>query len=447
MKKFTLSLVMMLMTAMGISAEVITVWEGNSTTCNFFNGTDSYNALMGNGAGQANLSDGDVITIYYTGATEGNKLWIQNIGWDTYAQSITGASNDLLTAGDGTYEINVTEAFVEAIKADASANEGGIRLRRGGSPTYNFTKVTVTKGEKKTDNGGEATPTNITVIWEGTSSEGSLYFAPESAEYNKIFGDGKNQANIEPGDIVRFYYTGAENDAQIWVQANWDGVGIDASTPTLPNGDGSCEFTVTQAAIDMYKTNGIRFRRPSGSVYTLTKIEIEKVTADPSVLVPGADETILWEGNETGDYTLSFRYDPNKTNFVNAVSAGMFVNVYLSNVAEGDKIFAKECADWSYLNDGNTELTAGQQIYSFQLTQEMIDKIAAGGLVFQQHDSQVYNYTFRYVTVSAETKATAIKTVENKAQMNGIAYNIAGQRVAANAKGLVIINGKKFINK
>lgn len=42
--------------------------------------------------------------------------------------------------------------------------------------------------------------------------------------------------------------------------------------------------------------------------------------------------------------------------------------------------------------------------------------------------------------------ATAIKTLKNKAQ-NGVRYNLAGQKVDANYKGAVIMNGKKFIQK
>ena len=42
--------------------------------------------------------------------------------------------------------------------------------------------------------------------------------------------------------------------------------------------------------------------------------------------------------------------------------------------------------------------------------------------------------------------ATAIKTLKNKAQKN-VRYNLAGQKVDANYKGAVIMNGKKFIQK
>lgn len=43
--------------------------------------------------------------------------------------------------------------------------------------------------------------------------------------------------------------------------------------------------------------------------------------------------------------------------------------------------------------------------------------------------------------------ATGIKTVNTSVDGNGVAYNIVGQRVANNVKGLVIVNGKKLINK
>ncbi|MCQ2244683.1 MAG: InlB B-repeat-containing protein [Bacteroidaceae bacterium] len=43
--------------------------------------------------------------------------------------------------------------------------------------------------------------------------------------------------------------------------------------------------------------------------------------------------------------------------------------------------------------------------------------------------------------------ATGISSVENVKMNNGAVYNLAGQRVNANAKGIVIVNGKKMFNK
>ena len=43
--------------------------------------------------------------------------------------------------------------------------------------------------------------------------------------------------------------------------------------------------------------------------------------------------------------------------------------------------------------------------------------------------------------------ATAIKGVESDTAENGAIYNLAGQRVGKDYKGIVIKNGKKFMNK
>lgn len=47
----------------------------------------------------------------------------------------------------------------------------------------------------------------------------------------------------------------------------------------------------------------------------------------------------------------------------------------------------------------------------------------------------------------AWNESTGISNVNAAAKQSNVAFNIAGQRVDANTKGLVIINGKKFINK
>lgn len=78
MRKITFIFSLLLIAVLNVSAEVITVWEGTKAgNLTFFSGEDTYNTLMGNGANQANLSAGDKMDIYYTGAVEGSKLWLQ----------------------------------------------------------------------------------------------------------------------------------------------------------------------------------------------------------------------------------------------------------------------------------------------------------------------------------------------------------------------------------
>lgn len=46
-----------------------------------------------------------------------------------------------------------------------------------------------------------------------------------------------------------------------------------------------------------------------------------------------------------------------------------------------------------------------------------------------------------------ETSSTGIKSISAESAADAPAYNLAGQRVAKDAKGLVIVNGKKYMNK
>lgn len=565
MKKFTLSFVLLLTTVLGISAAETTIWEGTQAgNLDFTVGTDLHTLLVNT------VKAGDVMTISYTGATESSKLWLQDSSWDTYAGSITGVTTDLLTAGAGTYQVTISQTFIDAFTT------GGLKLRRGGDAGYTFTKVTLAAGQSGGgeqgggEQGGGATGT-IT-IWEGTSTE-SIYMAPESDLYNKMIGDGSTQANLSVGDKIKFYYTGAAADTQIWLQANWDGLSGEGSMPSI-TGDGSCEFYINAADLASIKTSGLRFRigqgsctftkievikkqesgsgtegaivvweglqagnlrfmpgdanftaltgsaegqanlgamdtikfyytgatendqvwfqnvdwsnlqnidpssptitagdgsyefvvnaaalaeilekgimlrRPSTATYSFTKVEVIKYVPDANVAVPGDDETVLWSGSVKASSGKAFRYGDERANFINALSVGKYLHVYMSNVVEGNQIYFKDVTTWGWINEGQINLTAEQQIYTFQVTQDMIDKVNVGsgdyGLLIQGKSTD--EYEIRFVTIS-DSESTGIERVENTFRPIGVAYNLQGQRVSVSTKGLIIINGKKFLNK
>lgn len=452
MKKTTFILSLLLMAVLKVSAEVITVWEGTQAgNLTFFSGEDTYNALMGNGAGQANLSAGDKIDIYYTGAVEGSKLWLQDNEWNTYSPSVTGADVDLLTAGDGVFTVNVSQDFVDALKVK------GLRLRRGGEAVYSFTKVNVVKGDgtsggDEPGTGGEETG-NV-VVWEG-SSAATLRFTPESGSfldnYNKLVGDAEGQANLSAGDKIKFYYTGAAADDQVWFQdMEWNNImAIDMNSPTIEAGDGSYEFMVSVAAVEAIKQKGIMLRRPNSSSYTFTKVEVIKAQVGDDVIVPDASETIVWSGSAKGSTSVDFRYDPNKSALLGAdLQPGKFIKVYMSDVDEGDQIYIKETASWECLNS-QTIMTAGTQVFSMELTEDIINKIKTSGMIIQrQGNGTTYDFEIRYVTV-ANTGTTGLGSIVGRpaSSDNDAVYNLCGQRVSASHKGLVIKNGRKYINR
>lgn len=119
----------------------------------------------------------------------------------------------------------------------------------------------------------------------------------------------------------------------------------------------------------------------------------------------------------------------------------------MSDVEEGDQIYIKETASWECLNT-QTTMTAGTQVFSMELTEDIINKINTSGMIIQrQGNGTTYDFEIRYVTV-ANTGTTGIGSVENtKVTSDNAVYNLSGQRVDASYKGLVIKNGRKYINR
>ena len=452
MRKTTFVFALLLIAVLKVSAEVITVWEGTKAgNLTFFSGEDTYNTLMGNGTNQANLSAGDKIDIYYTGAVEGSKLWLQDNEWNTYPASVTGADVDLLSAGDGVFTINVSQEFVDALKVK------GLRLRRGGEAVYSFTKVNVVKGDGVSGGGSSGTGDDVSsgiVVWEGSAAS-TLRFTPESGSYldnyNKLIGDAEGQANLSAGDKIKFYYTGAAAEDQVWFQdMEWNNItAIDQNSPTIEAGDGSYEFMVNVAAVEAIKQKGIMLRRPNNSSYTFTKVEVIKAQIGDDVIVPDASETIVWSGSATGSVSVDFRNDPNRSALLGAdLQPGKFIKVYMSDVDEGDQIYIKETASWECLNT-QTTMTAGTQVFIMELTEEIINKIKTSGMIIQrQGNGTTYDFEIRYVTV-ANAATSGISHIGNgPTSLDGdVVYNLRGQRVSTDYKGIVIKNGRKYINR
>ncbi len=58
-----------------------------------------------------------------------------------------------------------------------------------------------------------------------------------------------------------------------------------------------------------------------------------------------------------------------------------------------------------------------------------------------------YNTTYEIYPVEDINTTTGINEIKNNTVAKDVRYNIAGQRVANNYRGIVIVNGKKFVNK
>lgn len=333
-------------------------------------------------------------------------------------------------------------------------------------PTNNYTtdRPQMTVLEKYTDlntgeGGGSDTSGDVQytsiIVWSG-SSAASIRFTPESGSYlknyNNLVGNADGQANLSAGDKIRITYTGAAEGDQVWFQnMEWNNISeISNSMPELKAGDGNHEFTVNDDAVKAIKEKGIMLRRPSTASYSFIRVEVIKAVIDDSAVVPDASETIIWSGSATGDSSIDFRYNPNKSKLLDAdLQSGKFIKVYMSDVEEGDQIYIKECTNWECLNS-HTIMSADTEVFSMELTADIIDKIINCGMIIQRvGNGKVYDFEIRYITV-ANTSTSHIDEIESDKSdhiRNVPAYNIYGQRVNPETKGLIIINGKKYFNR
>lgn len=132
--------------------------------------------------------------------------------------------------------------------------------------------------------------------------------------------------------------------------------------------------------------------RPVISEYTLEKTELD------------------WTGDKTTD----------KKSFHN----------YILGVKDGNAVFAPTEAG---------TLAAGKAYYRIRRDQDKLAKAikenpAAAKVIF--------------FSIGGNGETTGINGIENEAKKNdGIMFNLAGQKVQKSYKGMVIMNGKKFINK
>lgn len=155
------------------------------------------------------------------------------------------------------------------------------------------------------------------------------------------------------------------------------------------------------------------------TAYTLTVDETNKtVTAKAFTGVVPAGKAVLVKGTASKAYTLT----PATT--------------------EGDATFATDLQTGATTADGTqygfTSKSGTPAFAQVQSGQEIPAK--KGYIVLNGASAAKYSICF-------DDEATGIQTIEAASAANGAMYNLAGQRVDKAYKGIVIVNGKKYLNK
>lgn len=182
----------------------------------------------------------------------------------------------------------------------------------------------------------------------------------------------------------------------------------------------------------------------TSAAVTLTITKIYLLKEAPTVT------TAIWEGECVfGNWENGFNIAPEK--FANANEGDIIEYVYTTNTNSEQNwyqfksIYADTettlTSNANELNDyGCASVNDGTTSYKIKLNATDIAQLKVKGLYTNGH----------YITVTkvnliqeATSSVSAVKTV----QQSGVRYNLAGQKVDASYKGVVIENGRKLIQK
>lgn len=218
---------------------------------------------------------------------------------------------------------------------------------------------------------------------------------------------GDNNIETTLNDIVNvigfptIFYT--EKQLAIWEQS--------AITETLTTSAGGYATYSADYAVN-YSELGL-------TTYTLTVDETNKtVTAKAFTGVVPAGGAVLVKGTTNTTYTLTPATTEGDATFVTDLQTG-------ATTADGTQYgFTSKFGTPAF-----AQVVSGQDIPAKK-----------GYIVLSGTSAAKYSICF-------DDEATGIHTIEAASAANGAMYNLAGQRVDKAYKGIVIVNGKKYLNK
>lgn len=241
-------------------------------------------------------------------------------------------------------------------------------------------------------------------------------------------------AEAKAGDKLVISYTGASDGIEFKVMDDFSR--LPGSLQWCPiNGDNKVEQFLTLAAVAKLKAAGLEM---IGSNFTVTKVELleGKDNVTENTIWTGYFWMDSWStlelattsfgGINWADYkAIRFYSEAGRTDYVINVMTSWEGSDKLGD--QNTMIMTNEYAELSLEGINMTSKLAGKDHLMIQCNKEGGDP-------------------FNFTSIELVPIASGIQSASVNAA-NGKAFNLAGQQVSANAKGLVIVNGKKIAVK
>jgi hypothetical protein len=175
-------------------------------------------------------------------------------------------------------------------------------------------------------------------------------------------------------------------------------------------------------------------------IYFGTTAEYVADGGDVPVRPDAGGSLTLWEGNLVYDgWGVSSTID---AKYFDVAEVGDIIYCSVKDVAADYNPIFKNINDWSDFADiQNTISKDDSHFEGIISTQSALDFLKANGLRFQG-----LGFTLTKVELKVP-QATGVKKVDTDANQNVLRYNLAGQPVDASYKGIVIVKGRKYLQK
>ena len=282
------------------------------------------------------------------------------------------------------------------------------------------------------------------VLWEG-----SWYVSwdlPEGDEHREWKHLGQeNFASYEVGSTVCFYMEQAAGAEYAKYQIdNWSWVQLPGQVGTDFSGATVAKLPITQEVKDAIAAGGFAIH---GHGYNVVKATLTTDAGD------GQQTDVLWEG----DWFVSWHYldsdtenaahrewkQLSQTTFA-GLEAGTTLYFLLGakpiSIEGSDPYTAFKFDDgwWNSLPGHGQVDFVNDTVATLVVTEEVKGLVAERGFAIHGHGFSVKKVSLSAIEIPSAVENVAIKN-------DGIRYNLMGQRVDENYKGVVILNGRKMM--
>ena len=223
------------------------------------------------------------------------------------------------------------------------------------------------------------------------------------------------------------------------------------TTGTLSDGDKVCYIKLNENYSDKVVNIWLQSTTATASVtvdkaYLVSEEEYQAYLAEKS-----KGEQVAWEGSSnfgtSWDGSLAVQISAGK--FASTKSGATFTFYYDCN-SDADYSQIGICdGSWNTLSSAKdadpqwgTINVGGTTSYTTTLSDDDIKTIQSGGMVIKGYNATLTKVTFTNPTTDGINSVQTTKKVNE-----GATYNLAGQRVGKTFRGMVIRNGKKYIQK